>query len=104
MKIQKGLPPAEVKTTEEKFREVAELYEKHFMREMVKAMRSTVPESGLIQANQAEKIFREQLDDNYVDKWSERGGVGFADVIYKQLMDRYGSVLQKQKLGRPQGP
>ena len=55
--------------TEEKFREVAEMYEKHFIREMMKEMRSTVHESGFMKQNNAEKMFREQLDDDYADKW-----------------------------------
>lgn len=100
-------PMAERKTksTEAKLREVADLYEKHFMREMVKQMRATVHESGLIQTNQAEKIFREQLDDQYVDKWSSRGGVGFSDVIYNQLMEKFGAQLGlKAPVQKPVGP
>lgn len=98
-----GAPP-QAATPEAKFREVSTLYEKQFMREMLRAMRSTVTESGLIKTNQAERIFREQLDDEYVDKWSDRGGVGFADIIYDQLMDKFGSVMKGQRLGRPRGP
>ncbi len=92
------------KSTEEKFREVADLYEKHFLREMVKAMRSTVHESGFIKTNQAEKIFREQLDDEYVNKWSDKGGVGFSDMIYDQLMQKFGSLINRNGMPRPKGP
>lgn len=88
---------------DQKFKDVAKLYEKQFMREMVKAMRSTIHESNFVPANTAEKIFREQLDDEYVDKWSDRGGVGFADLIYNQLIEKYGSVIG-QKVTRPKGP
>jgi peptidoglycan hydrolase FlgJ len=104
MKIQKGLPLQAQKTTEEKFREVSDLYEKHFMREMVKAMRSTVQESGFIKSNQAEKIFRDQLDDEYVNKWSDRGGIGMSDLIYDQLMEKFGSLLKRNGMQKPAGP
>jgi peptidoglycan hydrolase FlgJ len=88
-----------------KLREVSEMYEKHFLREMMKAMRSTVGESGLIKTNQAEKIFQEQLDHNYVDKWGEKGGIGLSEMIYKQLVDKYGVQMGlKLPEQKPQGP
>lgn len=102
--VRNGMTPPEPKSIQTKFREVSDLYEKQFMREMVKAMRSTVQESGLVKTNQAEKIFREQLDDQYVDKWSEKGGVGFSDIIYDQLMQKYGPVLNKAQLKQPHAP
>ncbi len=93
------------RSPEVKLREVSDMYEKHFLREMTKAMRSTVHESGFIQQNQAEKIFREQLDEHYVDKWSERGGIGFGDLIYKQLIDKFGVQLGiKSVVQKPAGP
>lgn len=93
------------KSPDEKLRDVSEMYEKHFLREMMKAMRSTVHEGGFVQSNQAEKIFREQLDDQYVDKWSERGGIGLSQMIYQQLVDKFGAAMGlKAPVSKPQGP
>lgn len=93
------------KSADEKLHDVSDMYEKHFLREMMKAMRSTVHESGFIQQNQAEKIFREQLDDHYVDKWSEKGGIGLSKMIYEQLIDKFGVQMGiKRPVARPQGP
>lgn len=93
------------KSPEQKLREVSDMYEKHFLREMTKAMRSTVHESGFIQTNQAEKIFREQLDDQYVDKWGAQGGIGLSNLIYDQLMDKFGAMLGvKAPVEKPVGP
>ncbi|MFM6926945.1 MAG: rod-binding protein [Bdellovibrio sp.] len=93
------------KSPDQKLHDVSEMYEKHFLREMMKAMRSTVHEGGFIQQNQAEKIFREQLDDHYVDKWSEKGGIGLSKVIYDQLIDKFGVQMGiKKAVARPQGP
>lgn len=98
-------PTPNVKSIDDKFRDVAKLYEKQFMREMVKAMRSTVQESGLLKVNTGEKIFREQLDEQYVDKWGARGGMGLADLIYNQLVERYGAQMGlKAPITKPQGP
>lgn len=94
-----------IKSTDEKIRDVAEMYEKHFLGEMMKAMRSTVHEGGFIQSNQAEKIFREQLDQEYVEKWGKQGGIGLADLIYKQMIEKYGVQLGlKNEVPKPQGP
>lgn len=100
------LPKPIDKTPEEKLRQVADLYEKQFMREMLKSMRSTVSESGLVKTNQAEKIFRDQLDDEYVNQWNQKGGIGLSDLIYDQLVDKYGAQMgiNKNKLEKPQGP
>ena len=99
------MPAPVQKSPDEKLHEVADMYEKHFLREMTKAMRSTVHESGFIKSNQAEKIFREQLDDNYVDKWSEKGGIGLSDMIYKQLVEKFGAKMGlKAPVEKPHGP
>lgn len=95
----------EQKTPEQKLRDVSDMYEKHFLREMMKAMRSTVHEGGFIQSNQAEKIFKEQLDDQYVEKWGERGGIGLSNMIYDQLMQKFGVMMGvKSAVQKPVGP
>jgi flagellar protein FlgJ len=103
----KAAPLAEKRgqVTEEKFHEVSELYEKYFIREMMKQMRSTVQEGGFIKQSNAEKIFRDQLDDQYADQWTKAGGIGLSDLIYDQLMDKFGAQMGLRKpLDRPQGP
>lgn len=92
-------------TPEQKLKDVSSMYEKHFLNEMFKAMRATVNESGFIKKNQAEEIFREQLDQNYVDKWSEKGGIGLQNIIYDQLVEKYGAQLGiKKNEAKPVGP
>jgi peptidoglycan hydrolase FlgJ len=89
------------KEADARIRDVSELYEKQFLREMVKAMRSTVQSGGLTEPSMAENIFREKLDHEYVESWGDNGGIGLADVIYHQLKDRFGGGPQ---LFPPQGP
>ncbi len=106
MKIGSSFLTAPVqKTPDEKLKDVSEMYEKHFLREMLKSMRSTVHEGGFIKTNQAEKIFRDQLDDQYVDKWSDKGGIGLSKLIYTQLVEKFGAQLGiKAPVSKPQGP
>ncbi len=90
IKIPHGLPVRphiEQKDQDAKIRDASKMYEKHFLNEMVKAMRQTVSHST--EPSMAENIYAEQLDQQYVDHWSERGGVGFADIIYNQVQERF---------------
>jgi flagellar protein FlgJ len=68
---------------------------------MVRAMRKTVPESDFMAPNMAEKIYREQMDDNFVDSWVDGGGVGLGDMIYDQLMQRYPELKATDKKTLP---
>lgn len=108
MKIQNHVPLTNPRANEDldsKFKEVSKLYEKQFLREMVKSMRSTVHEGGFIQSNQAEKIFRDQLDNEYVESWGDQGGIGMSDLIYKQLQERFGqNSMRGRGLSKPKGP
>jgi peptidoglycan hydrolase FlgJ len=99
-------PPPVSKTVDDKLKDASKMYEKMFLREMMKAMRSTVHESGFIKQNQAEKIFRDELDAETVDNWAEsRGGVGMADLIYNNLLEKYGAQLGiRQAIEKPKGP
>lgn len=109
MKIQNGVSlkpssPQELKAQREtQLREAAKMYETHFLNEMVKSMRKTVgdEDGGLIKKNMAEKIFGEQLDNQYVENWANKGGVGLADMIYNQINERYLEGTKRNFLQKP---
>lgn len=92
----------ETSISNEKMREVADMYEKHFIKEMMKQMKATLPENGLIKKNNAEDIFQDQLDDQYSSEWNKRGGFGISDMMYEQLTQRFGS--KENPLEKPAGP
>lgn len=76
--------------SKEKLREVADMYEQHFLKEMIKQMKSTVVNGeGLFKKNNAEKIFQEQLDDQYATQWNKQGSFGISNLIYNQLLERF---------------
>ena len=74
----------------------AKMYERYFLGQMMKAMRSTVTKSELEKPSMGENIYREQLDDQYVESWSERGGIGLADMIHDELMGK-AEMLKRRK-------
>ena len=105
LKIQNGfsLAPqtaeAKAKQQDTQLREAAEMYEGYFLDQMVRAMRSTIPkEEGILKKNFAEQIFQGQLDQQYTEAWTKKGGVGLADMIYSQINER----MQGMKAGNPQ--
>lgn len=67
--------------------EAAKGYEKYFLGEMMKAMRSTV--SFAEKPSMATNIYQDQLDSQYVENWGDSGGIGLADMIYDQLMEKF---------------
>ncbi len=84
-------------------RGAAQMYEKQFLNEMVRAMRKTVnTRDGVIKKSYAEKLYESQLDDKYVDSWSKTGGIGLANLIYNQLNERYFS--NTVPIAKPKGP
>lgn len=94
--------PEELKKS---IREAADQYEKYFLTQMLKAMRSTISDKGgILPAGQGQKIFQEQLDDQYIEAWNKRGGVGYSDLIYNQVLERYGAQMGlRPREAKPQG-
>lgn len=86
-----------------KLKEVAELYEKEFMRQMLKQMRATVPNSGLVTQNQAEKIFSDELYNHYGDMMADQGPQSLRDHIYKNLLEKFGAQLGVPQDSVPKG-
>lgn len=88
---------------EAKLREAAQMYERHFLNEIFKAMRKTVPEGeGILPGSFAQRIYRDQLDEQYVDAWKEKGGIGLTDMIFNQLKEQV--LGRDSNLPAPRGP
>lgn len=84
-----------------KIMEAAKMYEQVFLKQMVSAMRQAVPKSDLVNESMGERIYKDQMYDNYVEQWSNVGGVGLSDLIYDQIIERFGP---QQKQIKPVGP
>lgn len=96
-------PQTQKANMEEKLHGASKMYEQHFLNEMLKEMRATVhKDGGFIQPSMAENIFSEKLDEEYVDKWADKGGIGLADMIYNQLHERI--FPERRDFSKPAGP
>jgi peptidoglycan hydrolase FlgJ len=101
VKIQNQLPIQRPSVDQDqKIMEAAKMYEQQFMQEMQKAMNKTVVPTE--KKSMAQEIFKGQLDQQYLQKWSDNGGVGLADMIYTQIKDRY--FGGGRGLPKPSGP
>jgi flagellar protein FlgJ len=79
----------------------AKMYEQVFLKQMVGAMRQAVPKSDLVNESMGEKIYKDQMYDQYVEQWSNVGGVGLGDLIYDQILEKFGPQTKGMK---PMGP
>lgn len=61
-------------------------FESYFLYILMKEMRKTVPETGMIHGGRAEEIFRDQLDQELTQQMAKTpGGIGIGQMLYEQL-------------------
>ena len=70
-----------------------------FLNLMYGEMRKSVNEQdGLLPKTQAEKIMQSMLDEELTKNMAKAGGVGLADVLYKQLSFEESSKKNKNTI------
>jgi len=65
-------------------RAAAQQFEAVFMQMVLKSMRATVPEDGMLENDQT-RLYRDLLDQQLAQTLSARGGLGLAAIIERQL-------------------
>lgn len=101
------LDPALMKKREPRVMEAAKMYEIYFLNQMMKAMRGTVQYSDKSKPSMGEGIYREQLDDQYVNTWADQGGVGLAELIHDDMVGKWNTIKEmkeKKKAGHKPMP
>lgn len=92
----KALLDKAVASKEDKqLKEASKQFEALFIYQMFSKMRETVAQGGLFdqddgmfQQDMEEEIFQGMLDQEISVKATETGGIGLADMIYKQLINK----------------
>lgn len=87
-KFQDILKEAQKEQDDKKLKEVCQQLESVFVHQMLSQMRNSIPSEGYLKANQGEKIFQDMLDQEYAQKISQAGGIGLADMMYRQLTNK----------------
>lgn len=68
--------------------QAAKGFEIHFMQQMMRNMRKTVPVNPDLANSAGYKVFQEMLDDKYAETASRTQGIGLAEMIVRQLRER----------------
>lgn len=69
---------------DQKLRQTCQELESVFLEMMMKEMRNTVPKSGLMDMRNQE-LFQSMLDTEVTRDMAKAGGIGLADMMYRQL-------------------
>ena len=72
--------PADIK-------KVCQQFEAIFIRTLIKNMRATVPDSGLLEKNAGREVFEEMMDGEIANQATRKGDFGIAEILYRQLAD-----------------
>jgi peptidoglycan hydrolase FlgJ len=72
----------------ERLKAAAKEFEGLMLEMMVKEMRKNVPDSPIFGRDSGRAIFNEMLDSQYVRLMVDRGGLGLADMLVRQLDER----------------
>ena len=76
---------AEAAKRDKDLRKACEGFEAMFLSMMYRQMRATVPKNELFGESNALKIFQDMRDDELMKNVAAGGGIGIADMMYKQL-------------------
>ena len=87
----------DAKADDAKMKAACKDFEAVFMNYMLSQMRKTVPKNGLIPQSSAQDIMQSMLDTEMTKNMSQAGGIGLADMIYRQLTLANNSVKAPNK-------
>lgn len=65
-------------------------FEAIYIQEMYKAMRKTVPDSGLFEKDMASELYKELLDMEMAKATAAGKGNGIGEAMYQQLKEKMG--------------
>ena len=60
-------------------------FEAIFIRTLIKSMRATVPDGGLLEKNTDREVYEEMLDGEIAAQSAKRGEFGIAEALFRQL-------------------
>lgn len=75
-------------TVNHKLLNACQEFEAVFIKQMLDAMRQTVPQKGILDGGIAQNIYKDMLYQQYADKMAKTANLGLARVLYNQLSGR----------------
>ena len=86
------------KLDEEKLKKTCRDFEAIFIHKLLKDMRATVPQSGLLDGGSQQELYRSMFDEEFSKNLAAKGGVGLGKILYRNL-SRPKPDLQGDSLG-----
>jgi flagellar protein FlgJ len=81
-------PTAPLADDQSKLRALSQEFEGLFLKQMLDAMRKSVPRGGLLESSLAEETFTSMLDERLASEAARRSQGGLGDALYRQLARR----------------
>lgn len=69
-----------------KIQAAAEDFEAFFLSQVLNTMSAGLKTDEAFGGGESEKIFRSMMNDEYAKSMSKQGGVGIADVVYREML------------------
>jgi Rod binding domain-containing protein len=69
-----------------KAKQTAEEFEAFFLSQMLNNMTSGLQTDTTFGGGESEKIFRSMMHDEYAKSMSRQGGIGIADMVYREIL------------------
>jgi len=60
-------------------------FEAIFIQSLFKAMRKTVPDSGIFEENNSSEMYKDMLDQEIATKIAQKQSIGLAEQMYRQM-------------------
>lgn len=83
--FQQTLSVSQVGNDDDKLMEVCRDFEALFIKQVLDAMRKTIPRSDFIKRNRGEEIFEDMLYDEYSKKIAQTDSLGISKMLFEQL-------------------
>lgn len=80
----------------DKLKGLSQEYEGFFMKQVVDAMRKTVPKDGYLNGGNAEEIYKGMMDDKLSGQMAKTGGSGIAENLYNTFSKAYLASLKAE--------
>lgn len=85
-----ALKSGQIQGDRARLKAAASLLESSFYQELFKAMRDTVPDSGLLSGGSGEDMFTSLMDQQLADQAAARAERGLSKALYRQLAPALG--------------
>ena len=80
-----GLDPIQNRT-EQAARDAAQSFEAMFIAQMLEHMAQDVGTDSMFSGGNSERIYKSMLNEQYAQEISNKGGVGIADAVYREIL------------------